>query len=104
MMGHPRLYRRTVPAVLAHPLRNRPGRTEFVRVVLTHAPGQGQGGYVATSTGTQSSGVLWSMAIADGLLVIPSTRSGLAAGETATVQLLDGTAFQSEVGFADEDA
>ncbi|MDO9010495.1 MAG: molybdopterin molybdotransferase MoeA [Gallionella sp.] len=92
MMGHSRLFRRTVSARLAHSLKMRPGRTEFVRVQLTHD----DTGYVASSTGTQSSGVLLSMARADGLLVMPSDSTGLAAGAEVTVQLLDGTAYQNE--------
>jgi molybdopterin molybdotransferase len=95
MMGHARLYRRTVPARLAHPVKMRPGRTEFIRVQLT----RDTAGYVASSTGTQSSGVLLSMAKADGLLVVPSDSTGLAAGEQVTVQLLDGTVFQGDAGF-----
>lgn len=94
-MGHVRLHRRTVSARLAHLIKMRPGRTEFVRVVLS----RDEQGYVATSTGTQSSGALLSMARADGLLVVPSDSNGLAAGETVTVQLLDGTAFQDQPGF-----
>jgi len=92
MTGHPRLFRRTVSARLAHPLKMRPGRTEFVRVQLTHD----DTGYVASSTGTQSSGVLLSMARADGLLVMPFDSTGLAAGAQVTVQLLDGTSYQTE--------
>ena len=96
MMGHARLYRRTVTARLAHAVKTRPGRTEFIRVMLS---GDDAGGYVATSTGTQSSGVSLSMARADGLLVVSATCNGLAAGGSVTVQLLDGTAFQDDVGF-----
>jgi molybdopterin molybdotransferase len=95
MMGNPRLYRRTVMARLGHPVKFRPGRTEFIRVQLTHDAE----GYVASSTGSQSSGALMSMAKADGLLVVPSDSTGLAAGERVTVQLLDGTVFQDEMGF-----
>ena len=95
MMGNPRLYRRTVTARLGHPVKFRPGRTEFIRVQLTHDAE----GYVASSTGSQSSGALMSMAKADGLLVVPSDSTGLAAGERVTVQLLDGTVFQDEMGF-----
>ncbi|MDD2775566.1 MAG: molybdopterin molybdotransferase MoeA [Gallionella sp.] len=95
MMGHPRRYRRTVTARLAHPIKFRAGRTEFVRVQLSHDGAA----YVANATGTQSSGVLLSMAKADGLLVIPSDSNGLAANELVTVQLLDGTTYQSELGF-----
>ncbi|HEY0665736.1 MAG TPA: gephyrin-like molybdotransferase Glp [Gallionella sp.] len=95
MMGNPRPYRRTVTARLAHPVKFRPGRTEFIRVQLA----RDAAGYVASSTGTQSSGVLMSMAKADGLLVVPADSHGLAEGEQVTVQLLDGTAFQEETGF-----
>lgn len=96
MMGSARLFRRTLKARLAHPVSIRPGRTEFVRVVLSRDE---SGAFVASSTGTQSSGALISMAQADGLLVIPATSTGYAAGEWATVQLLDGTAYQNEPGF-----
>ncbi|NOT81430.1 MAG: molybdopterin molybdenumtransferase MoeA, partial [Gallionella sp.] len=95
MMGNTRLYRRTVMARLAHAIKFRQGRTEFVRVQLT----RNKDGFVASSTGTQSSGVLLSMAKADGLLIIPAESKGLAAGEQVTVQLLDGTTFQNEIGF-----
>ena len=95
MMGHTRLYRRVIAARLAHNVKHQPGRTEFIRVVL----GRDQDGYVATSTGTQSSGALLSMAKADGLMVVPAESKGLAAGEQVTVQLLDGTVFQDDAGF-----
>lgn len=95
MMGHARLYRRTVQARMAHAVKFRAGRTEFVRVQLS----RDAAGYVASSTGTQSSGVLLSMAKADGLLVIPANSKGLAENEQVTVQLLDGTVFQNEIGF-----
>ena len=99
MMGHQRLFRRTVEARLAHSVKIRPGRTEFVRVVLERDE---TGAYVARSTGTQSSGVLLSMAQADGLLVVPSTSSGLAVGEKAVVQLLDGSFYQDVPGFEEK--
>ena len=95
MMGNPRLYRRTVTARLAHPVKMRPGRTEFIRVQLS----SDEAGYLASSTGTQSSGALLSMARADGLLVMPADSTGMAAGDKVTVQLLDGTVFQNEMGF-----
>jgi molybdopterin molybdotransferase len=94
MLGHARLYRRTVQARLMQPLKHRPGNLEFVRVVLS----RDEQGYLATPTGSQSSGVMLSMARADALLVVPSESKGLAAGEVATVQLLDGAAFQEHNG------
>jgi molybdopterin molybdotransferase len=95
MMGHQRLFRRTMAARLTHNVKHRPGRTEFVRVTLAKE----EGGYAATSTGAQGSGMLLSMARADGLLVVPADSTGLAAGAAVTVQLLDGTVFQNDVGF-----
>jgi len=95
MMGHARLYRRTISARLTHNLKHQPGRTEFVRVTLAKE----QGGYAATSTGAQGSGMLLSMARADGLMVVPAECKGMAAGELVTVQLLDGTIFQDDGGF-----
>ncbi|MDD5613108.1 MAG: molybdopterin molybdotransferase MoeA [Gallionella sp.] len=92
MMGHGRLYRRTIQARLTQALKHRPGNLEFVRVTLS----RDAQGYLATPTGSQSSGVLLSMARADGLLVVPNESAGLAAGESATIQLLDGTAWQGE--------
>jgi molybdopterin molybdotransferase len=97
MMGHARLYRRTVQARLGHDVKHQPGRTEFVRVMLNNE----QGNYLASSTGTQSSGVSLSMARADGLLVVPAESNGMTKGELVTVQLLDGTVFQDNVGFGE---
>ncbi len=95
MMGHARLYRRTIAARLAHNVKHQPGRTEFIRVVLS----RDKDGYAATPTGAQGSGMLLSMARADGLMVVPAGCTGMAAGEQVTVQLLDGTVFQDDVGF-----
>jgi molybdopterin molybdotransferase len=94
MMGHPRVYRRTLMARLSHAIQHRPGRTDLVRVVLNHEAH----GYVAEATGSQGSGVLLSMAHADGLLHVPSESNGLAAGSEVCVQLLDGTDFQEHSG------
>ena len=96
MMGNMRLYRRTLSARLANPIKHQPGRTEFVRVQLA----RDEAGYSASATGTQSSGVLLSMARADGLMIVPAASTGLAAGAQVTVQLLDGMAFQDETGFS----
>lgn len=95
MMGHARTHRRTIEARLTHNVKHQPGRTEFIRVLLA----QEEGGYAATSTGAQGSGMLLSMARADGLAVLPAERNGLAAGSIVTVQLLDGTTFQDDAGF-----
>ncbi|MDD4911895.1 MAG: molybdopterin molybdotransferase MoeA [Sideroxydans sp.] len=95
MMGCSRLHRRTVVARLTHDVKHKKSRTEFVRVTLSSE----EGGYAATSTGSQGSAILPSMAKADGLMVVPSASQGLAAGEHVLVQLLDGTAFQDSADF-----
>ena len=94
MMGHTRLYRRTITARTSKPMKHRVGRTELIRVTLA-ADAQG---YQATPTGAQGSGVLLSMARAEGLLLIPSDCEGLQEGASVTVQLLDGTAYQQYSG------
>ena len=96
MAGHARPFRPVIEARLAHDLEKAAGRAHLVRVTLERTPD----GFLARSTGSQSSGVLRSMALADGLLVFPAEAVRLAAGEKATVQLLDDSFFDSaEPGF-----
>jgi len=92
MMGHAKLFRRTITARLSHGLKDRAGRAHFVRVTLE----RDDQGYVATSTGTQGSGVLMSMAVAEGFVVVPEASEGLHAGDEVNVQLLQGMDFQEE--------
>jgi len=79
------LTRPVLRAVLGETLRKNPGRLHFVRVTLAR---EGER-FVAKSTGNQSSGVLRSMALAQGLLVFPAAASELAQGATAEVIVLD---------------
>jgi len=90
MMGHQQLFRRTITARLGHDMKDRAGRAHFVRVTLN----RDDHGYVATSTGAQGSGVLLSMAMADGFMLIPTDIEGFDAGDQVTVQLLQGMDFQ----------
>jgi len=85
MAGHRTLFRPTVQATLVHPLEKKPGRSHYVRVVLANDEGE----WKASTTGNQSSGVLTSMASAQGLLVFPEEAPRLDRGEQATVQILD---------------
>ena len=79
------LGRPVLRAVLGETLRKKPGRLHFVRVTLAR---EGER-FVARSTGNQSSGVLRSMALAQGLLVFPAAAAELAQGATAEVMVLD---------------
>lgn len=94
MTGHTRIHRRTIAARLTHDVRHKHDRTEFVRVMLSRE----EGGYAATSTGAQGSGILASMSRAEGLMVVPAQSKGMAAGDQVTVQLLDGAEYQNEAG------
>jgi len=94
MMGYARLFRRTLPVRLAQAVAHRPGHVEFVRVTLS----RDADGYLATPTGSQSSGVLLSMARADALLIVPNESKGLAAGDQVMAQLLSGTEFEEGNG------
>lgn len=60
------------------------GRRTYFRVRL-HREGER---WIATSTGTQSSGALISLALADGLLIMPEGVTRVNAGELLTVYLL----------------
>jgi molybdopterin molybdotransferase len=60
------------------------GRRSYLRVTLSREDDR----LVARSTGTQSSGALLSMVLADGLLVIPEGVTHVAAGDTLPVRLL----------------
>jgi len=95
MMGHSRLFRRTIKARLAHDLNDRVGRAHFVRATLQP---DASGYYLAHSTGTQGSGVLMSMAVAEGFIFVPAETTSLRSGDEVNVQLLQGMDFQPEAG------
>jgi molybdopterin molybdotransferase len=95
LMGHARTHRRTFSARMTHHVKHQPGRTEFIRVLLAKT----QDGYTATSTGPQGSGMLLSMAKADGLAILPAECNNLTEGSMVAVQLLDGAFFQNDSGF-----
>jgi len=95
VMGHRALFRRTIQARLSDDLRDRAGRAHFVRVSLHR---DAEGGYTATSTGAQGSGIVTSMAQADGLMLVPIDADEIKAGSLVTVQLLQGMNFQADAG------
>jgi len=64
---------------------NSDGRRVFTRVIVEKRGGQ----YFARSTGPQGSGILTSMALANGLVIIPEDRAGVKAGDIVQVMMLD---------------
>jgi len=83
--GHRRVLRPLRRAVLAHPIRNKPGRVAFVRVQLSRRP---DGALVASSAGDQDTGILRTQLRADGIAVIPAESGDLAAGDSVDVQVI----------------
>jgi len=86
LAGHAddRLDRPRVVARLSGPVRSPPGKVSFLRVRLE----VGDDGLVAAITGNQGSGILSSCVAADGLAVVPSEHTELAAGSPVQVVLL----------------
>lgn len=84
MLGHADLAKPAVRAVMDDPLTNS-GRRGFVRVVVTWRDGD----YHARTTGEQGSGVLTSMAKANGLAIVPEGTREVEAGSRLAVQMLD---------------
>ena len=91
MMGHPQIFRTVVLAQLTSDYRKRDERKHFVRVVLC----QQEGVNLATLTGEQGSGILSSMAKANGLAVIDESRALVRTGEIVPVMLLDSSLSMS---------
>ncbi|HYL89472.1 MAG TPA: gephyrin-like molybdotransferase Glp [Burkholderiales bacterium] len=70
------------------PLRKVPGRTEYQRGVLFRDGGE----WKVRITGQQGSGVLRSMAEANCFIVLEHERGAIKAGESVSVQLMEGLA------------
>ena len=85
MMGREKFNRPVVEAVLDSPIVNDDGRRIFARVRVTKTAG----GYRASLTGPQGSGILTSMSQANGLAIIPEDCPAVKAGDSVRVQLLD---------------
>jgi molybdopterin molybdotransferase len=92
MTGQRALFRATLRARLEGDLDKKPGRLHFVRVRLRREGDE----VVATATGNQSSGVLRSLTLAQGLLIFPEDASALRSGDSVSVQVLDEGFFASE--------
>jgi molybdopterin molybdotransferase len=75
-----------VPCVSS--LKKNPGRTEFQRGILFEEDGQ----WKVRVTGAQGSGVLRSMAQANCFIVLEHERGSVAAGDSVSVQLMEGLA------------
>jgi molybdopterin molybdotransferase len=85
IMGHRRLTRPVIEAILKEDIRKEPSRRHFIRASVSFERDH----YFVTTTGDQGSGILRSMVKANGLVIIPEGTEWVRAGEKVRVQLLD---------------
>lgn len=85
MMGKENLVKPTVEAVIEDPITNEDGRRVFARAIVEKRGAQ----YFARLTGSQGSGVLTSMTLANGLVIVPEDKSKVKAGDVVQVMMLD---------------
>ena len=86
MMGHTRLFRPTVRAVLEENIRKKTGRRNFIRGIVERRE---NGVLYARSTGEQGSGILRSMSEANGIIILPEDTDGAKAGDKVDIYLID---------------
>jgi molybdopterin molybdotransferase len=96
MAGRAAVHPRLIRARLLEDFRATPGLTHFPRVRLGR---DGDGEATASLTGSQGSGILSSMAAADGLAVIEEGSGGASAGELVRVIPLNGAWLEERAGF-----
>jgi len=85
MMGKKNLAKPTIEAVLEDSVINKDGRRIFTRAMVEKRGGQ----YFARLTGPQGSGILTSMSLANGLVIVPEDKAKVEAGEAVQVMMLD---------------
>jgi len=85
MMGKENLTKPTIEAVIEEPIVNTDGRRIFTRAVVEKRGGQ----YFARLTGPQGSGILTSMTLANGLVIVPEDKPEVKKGDIVQVMMLD---------------
>ena len=77
----------TLRAACSTPLRKKPGRTEYQRGIVSRGA---DGRWQVAITGSQGSGILSSMSVANGMVVLHHTQGDVAAGDEVDVIPFDG--------------
>ena len=85
MLGRCDWQRRRVQAIASERIENYDGRRVYARVILSERDGV----FRASLTGPQGSGILTSMAAANGLAVVPEDVPSIAAGEPVECMVLE---------------
>ena len=83
MAGHTELFRRTFQAILEDDVVNSDGRVNYMRAIITSRNDE----YYAKITGSQGSGILYSLVLANGFIIVPAGTT-INAGEAVEAQLL----------------
>ncbi|MEI8182166.1 MAG: gephyrin-like molybdotransferase Glp [Desulfomonile sp.] len=84
MMGHKNLFRPLIEAYVAEDVQTASDRLHLVRCKLFEKDGK----MMARTTGTQSSGALRSMVLADGLMILLPDKFPYRSGDVVKVQVL----------------
>ena len=84
MMGHQRVIKPFVRAVMQETIKKKPGRVQFLRVRVAN---DGQR-LVASSSGDQNTGILRTLLRANGIAVLPADLEQLPSGEEVDVHLI----------------
>ena len=95
MMGYQNLFLPVVKAKLEHEIKKGHGLKEFIRCRLRYEADQ----IFASSTGTQSSGVLRSLSLAQGLIVAREEQTFIEKGSQVPVILINHDLLKEEMGF-----
>jgi molybdopterin molybdotransferase len=85
MMGKRNLTKPTIEAILEDRILNKDKRRVFTRAIIEKREGR----YFARLTGPQGSGVLTSMSLANGLVLVPEEVAEVKPGDTIRVMMLD---------------
>ncbi|HZD60883.1 MAG TPA: gephyrin-like molybdotransferase Glp [Anaerolineae bacterium] len=85
MSGRTDITRMTVEAIFEESFKNRSGRRNMVRVIVS----KDNGIFKARLSGSQKSGSLKPMTLANGLMVVPEDVEDLHPGDKVTVQLFE---------------
>jgi molybdopterin molybdotransferase len=92
MQGHTKLFRPTVSAVSKQEIKKNAGIKHFIRAIVKKEKDK----YIAVTTGEQGSGILKSMVLANGLIVLDENDTFVKKGAEVQVQLLDDSLFSEE--------
>jgi len=84
MAGHTDIFRPIFKAILENDIRNTDNRAHYMRAIIKRRDEK----FYAQTTGPQSSGILYSMVLANGLIVIP-IGSNLKAGDEVDALLME---------------